>query len=57
MRNEPAQSRKHICKPTRANAPTKTLSKSLQMPAHVTAFQGGFRIAHVQKQNKFVFRG
>jgi len=40
---------KHIAKATRANAPTKALSKSLQMPAHVTAFQDGLRIAHAQK--------
>jgi len=42
----PTHSRKHICKPTRANALTKALSKSLQMPARVTAFQDGFRITH-----------
>jgi len=29
---------KHIAKAPRANAPTKALSKSLQMPGHVTAF-------------------
>lgn len=40
---------KHIAKATRANAPIKALSKSLQMPAHVTAFQDDFRIAHAQK--------
>ena len=40
---------KHIAKATRANAPIKALSKSLQMPAHVTAFQVGFRVAHAQK--------
>lgn len=40
---------KHIAKAPRANAPTKALSKSLQMPARVTAFQAGFRIAHAQK--------
>lgn len=45
---------KHIAKATRANAPTKALSKSLQMPAQVTAFQDGFRIAHAQK-NKINF--
>jgi hypothetical protein len=40
---------KHIAKATRANAPTKALSKSLQMPAHATAFQDGLRFAHAQK--------
>jgi len=40
---------KHIAKAPRANAITKALSKSLQMPARVTAFQDGFRIAHAQK--------
>ena len=40
---------KHIAKAPRANASTKALSKSLQMPAQVTAFQDGFRIAHAQK--------
>ena len=40
---------KHIAKAPPANAPTKALSKSLQMPARVTAFQDGFRIAHAQK--------
>ena len=40
---------KHIAKAPRASASTKALSKSLQMPARVTAFQDGFRIAHAQK--------
>ena len=40
---------KHIAKAPQANASTKALSKSLQMPARVTAFQDGFRIAHAQK--------
>jgi len=40
---------KHIAKATRANAPTKALSKSLQMPARLTAFQDGLRIAHAKK--------
>jgi hypothetical protein len=40
---------KHIVKAPQANASTKALSKSLQMPARVTAFQVGFRIAHAQK--------
>jgi hypothetical protein len=48
----------HIAKAPQANASTKALSKSLQMPARVTAFQVGFRIAHAQKkQNKFMLRG
>jgi len=40
---------KHIAKASRANASTKALSKSLPIPARVTAFQDGFRIAHSQK--------
>ena len=46
---------KHIAKAPRANAPTKALSKSLQMPARVTAFQDGFRIAHAQKNKINLF--
>jgi len=33
----------------RANALANALTKSLQMPARVTAFQDGFRITNVQK--------
>jgi hypothetical protein len=40
---------KHIAKAPQANAKTKALSKSLQMPAQVTALQVGFRFAHAQK--------
>ncbi len=40
---------KHIAKAPQANAQPKALSKSSQMPARVTAFQDGFRIAHAQK--------
>ncbi len=49
MEINPSHSRKHICKPPQANASTKALSKSLQMPARVTAFQDDFRIDHAQK--------
>ncbi|MDA3911247.1 MAG: hypothetical protein PF448_07820 [Bacteroidales bacterium] len=31
--------------------------KELTKPALVSAFEGGFRIANAQKQNKFVLRG
>jgi hypothetical protein len=40
---------KHIAKATQADAPTKALSKSLQMPALITAFHDGLRLGHAQK--------
>jgi len=36
----------------------KACKRASAFPAHVTAFQDGFRIAHAKKkQNKFVLRG
>jgi len=43
-----AQSSAHLQAP-RANSSTKACKRASASPAHVTAFQDGFRIAHAQK--------
>jgi len=58
LHHEPALSRKHICKPTRANTQTKGLQKSFRLSSLNYRLSGRFLdCQRSKKQNKFVLRG